>query len=470
MSWTPLITIAFEGRTKASIHSGTGLPNKRRSLAMVYAMGRRDMAEKSQGLDYSSRTGVGEAASDHAREPGPASEDKYRKLIFFMPTPLWQVDSRAAGEAFKHLRAAGITDIAAYLDAHQEVVETACDTVLVTEVNREAVALFHGRSPADMIRPVRYLFAATPDMAKRVMVAHFEGRRSYMEEAKILTFDGKMRDVIFSVTYPTPPEQQETTFITITDITDRLLTEAQLRQLQADYAHAARISTLGEVATSIAHEVKQPLAAIVTNGETALHWLSREDLNVTKVRQLTSRIVESAYHAGDIIQRIRMMAIRGEPERVTLDMKSVTAEGLSFVRHDIESKKIALAIDIAQTLPKVIGDRIQLQQVIVNLLLNSIQAIDHAQSPERHIRIALHAEDGLLAFSIRDSGPGIAQHSLDHLFESFFTTKEGGMGIGLAICRSIVTAHGGNIAVSNDPAGGAHFRFTLPVAKNAADL
>jgi C4-dicarboxylate-specific signal transduction histidine kinase len=280
-----------------------------------------------------------------------------------------------------------------------------------------------------------------------------------------------MRDVIFSVTYPTPPEQQETTFITITDITDRLHTEAQLRQLQADYAHAARISTLGEVATSIAHEVKQPLAAIVTNGETALHWLSRDDVNVTKVQQLAARIVESAYHASDIIQRIRMMAMRGEPERVSLDFKSVTAEALSFVRHDIESRKIALAIDIDRVLPAVTGDRIQLQQVIVNLLLNSIQAIDQAKSAERRIQIAIHAEEsGLLAFSIRDSGPGIARQDIDRLFESFFTTKKGGMGIGLAICRSIITAHGGDIAVSNDPEGGAHFRFTLPVLQTKASL
>lgn len=422
------------------------------------------MAEKSP-YDYVSSTA--RTMESHGRAPddaGPAGEDKYRKLIFFMPTALWQVDSRAAGKAFEQLRVSGMTDIAEYLELHPELVEYAKDTVLVTEVNREAVSLFHGRNPDDLIRPVRYLFAATPEMAKRVMVAHFEGRRNYTEQARILTFDGQMRDVIFSVTYPTPPEQQETTFITITDITERLLTEAQLRQLQADYAHAARVSTLGELATSIAHEVKQPLAAIVTNGETALRWLSRDVLNVDKVRQLTVRIVESAHHASDIIQRIRLMAMRTEPERTPLDLKAVTAEALSFVRHDIDSKKITLSIDIPPTLPQVNGDRIQLQQVIVNLLLNSIQAIDLAAASERRILIAIHVEEGsLLAFSVRDSGPGIAPEDFDRLFESFFTTKKGGMGIGLAICRSIVTAHGGNIVASNDPAGGAHFKFTLPV-------
>jgi signal transduction histidine kinase len=418
------------------------------------------MAENSPSLDYRAGAASGGDEAGHRA----AGDEKYRKLIFFMPTALWQVDSRAAGEVFGRLKADGLADIATYLDQHPELVEIAKDTVLVSEVNREAVALFHGQSPTDLIRPVRYLFAGTPDMAKRVMVAHFEGWRNYTEEAKILTFDGQLREVIFSVTYPTPPEQQDTTFITITDITERLRTEAQLRQLQADFAHAARISTLGEVATSIAHEVKQPLAAIVTNGETALHWLERHDVNVAKVRQLTTRIVESAYHASDIIQRIRMMAVRAEPERAVLDLKSVTAEALAFVRHDVESKNISLSIDIPQTLPAIAGDRVQLQQVIVNLLLNSIQAINQAESPERHIRIGIEAGPIMLAVSIRDSGPGIAPDDFERLFESFFSTKKSGMGIGLTICRSIVTAHGGTITAANNPAGGAQFRFTLPIA------
>jgi signal transduction histidine kinase len=187
-------------------------------------------------------------------------------------------------------------------------------------------------------------------------------------------------------------------------------------------------------------------------------------LNVAKIRQLTARIVESAHHASDVIQRIRLMAMRTEPERTPLDLKAVTAEALSFVRHDIESKKITLSIDVPPALPWVNGDRIQLQQVIVNLLLNSIQAIDLANAADRHIRIAIRTEeDGLLAFSVSDSGPGIAREDFDRLFESFFTTKKGGMGIGLAICRSIVTAHGGSIVAANDPGGGAHFKFTMPV-------
>jgi two-component system, LuxR family, sensor kinase FixL len=414
--------------------------------------------------------GDGSMRTERAALESHITDDRYRKLIYYMPTALWQVDSRAAGEAFNHLRAQGVTDtnIAAYLDAHQDLVEHACDTVLVTEVNQAAVSLFRGRDVAELVRPVRYLFVATPDMAKRVMVAHFDGRRSYAEQAKILTLDGETRDVVLTVTYPTPDEQQETTFITIRDITERLRTEAQLRQIQADYAHAARISTLGEMATSIAHEVQQPLAAIVTNGETSLRWLSRGDPNVAKLKQLTTRIISSARRASDIIERIRGMAQRREPERTELDLHDVVDEALHFVRHEIESKTINLSVRGFPGRSKVLGDRIQLQQVIVNLLVNSIQAIAQADPPERRIFIAAESADaGTLTLSIRDSGSGIAPDSLGRLFESFFTTKKEGMGIGLAVCQSIIAAHGGSIEASNHPDGGAYFRFSLPATPPA---
>jgi len=405
----------------------------------------------------------GVASDDRSAWELHASEDRYRKLIHHMPTALWQIDARAAGEVFDRLRSEGVTDIAGFLEAHPELVELAKDVVRVTEVNREAVSLLRGRSAADLIRPVRYLFAATPKLANRVMAAHFEGRRNFVEQAKVFTLDGQARDVVFSVTYPAPPEQLDTTFITMLDVTERLHTEAQLQRLEADHAHAARISTLGELATSIAHEVRQPLAAIVTNAETSLRWLSRDDFDIAKIRQLTSRIVSSAHRANDIIQRIRSLAARQPPERVPLDLADVAEEALFFVRHDIEFKKITLSINAARGLPGVLGDRVQLQQVIVNLLVNSVQAIVQAGRPARRIWVSIDAaEGGMVSFSIRDSGPGIADADLDRIFESFFTTKEGGVGIGLAVCQSIVRAHGGSIGASNHAGGGAHFRFALP--------
>ncbi|SFJ86376.1 sensor histidine kinase [Caulobacter sp. UNC279MFTsu5.1] len=397
-----------------------------------------------------------------------AGEDRFRMLIHHTPTPLWYVDARDAGEVFERLRAEGVTDIAAHLDAHPELVEIAKDIVLVTEINRAAVALFGAGAATDLIRPVRYLFAATPDMAKRVMVAHFEGRRNYVEQARMATFDGRVRDVVFSVTYPAPPEHLDTTFITMEDITERLRTEAQLRRLQADFAHAARVSMLGELATSIAHEVRQPLAAIVTNAETGLRWLAREEPNLAKARELIGRIAASALRANDIIQRVRSMAAKQEPERLALDLAEVVDEALHFVRHDLDAQGITLLRVDAGELPPVVGDRVQLQQVVVNLLVNGIQAIAQANARERRIELKIDVDGtDAVTLSVHDTGPGVAEADLGCVFDGFFTTKDTGMGIGLSICQSIIAEHGGEIGVTNHPAGGAMFRVSLPVGDDA---
>jgi C4-dicarboxylate-specific signal transduction histidine kinase len=413
--------------------------------------------------------------ADAARECEPSwdfgtSAEEYRRLIHYLPVALWQVDTRGASVAFDQLKADDVTDIAAYLDAHPELVEHAKDVVLVTAANREAVSLLRANSAADLIRPVRYLFSAVPDLAKRVMVAHFEGRRNYIEETKVAAFDGTLVDVHFTVTYATGSGHLEPSLLAMLDIGERLKTEARLRQLEADFTRAARISMLGEMATSIAHEVRQPLTAIVTNAETSLRWLERDDVSMAKLKQLTSRIISNGRRAGDIVQRISEMAAKHEPRQALLDLNEVVEEALLFVRHDIETWSIGLSVAYGARPPRVTGDRIQLQQVVVNLLVNSVQAIVQGSGSARRIDLCTGVdEDGAVVFSIRDTGPGIADENLERIFDSFFTTKDAGMGIGLAVCKSIVAAHGGRIAVSNHPAGGARFQFWLPTRPIACD-
>jgi two-component system sensor kinase FixL len=402
-----------------------------------------------------------------------ASEERYRNLIHYMPNPLLRVDARPMVEVFTRLRAEGVYDLGPYLDAHPELIDFANRNVRVTEVNRATAVLFGATGATDLIGPMEYLFRASPDTVRRNMIAHFEGRRSHAEVIKVRRLDGRLLDVQFAVTYPTPPELRDVTVISLDDITDRLRTEAQLRQLQADFARAARISTLGELTTSIAHEVNQPLAAIFTNAETSLRWLSRDEPNLAKVIQLTSRIVASARHANEVVHRIRSMTAKHAPERLPLDLNQVVDEALLFIRHNIETRSIQLSVKLGLGLPSVIGDRVQLQQVVVNLLVNSIQAIGQAigQAGARDGRIELCTglgDGGEVAFVIRDNGPGIAEEDLERIFDGFFTTKEEGIGLGLAICQSIMTAHGGGIAASNRSEGGACFRLWLPAERGAA--
>ncbi|MCG6205808.1 ATP-binding protein [Rhodopseudomonas sp. HC1] len=397
-------------------------------------------------------------------------EEKYRSLIQHLPTALWQVDSRRTGAVMDLIRVEGVRDIAAFLDANPDFVENAKDTVVVSEVNIAAVALFRAKRPNDLIRPVRYLFEADPDLAKRVMVAHYNGERNLIEETRMLAFDGTVIDVRFSVTFPRPPEQLDTTFISIQDISPRLNTERQLRKLQADFARAARIATLGELATSIAHEISQPLTAIVSNGEASLRWLARGDHDCEKVAQLTSKIVTNARRASDIIQRMRGMAAKHELERHPLDLNDAVQEAMMFIGHDVESKTIVLTTAFDAGRPTVVADRVQLQQVVINLLINSVQALVRRGGECGRIEVRTSRDGGGFAsISVGDNGPGIAEADLERVFDSFFSTKESGLGVGLAICQTIVAAHGGEIRAANRPQGGAQFVFTVPLADPGLD-
>ncbi|MBA3940299.1 MAG: PAS domain-containing sensor histidine kinase [Sphingopyxis sp.] len=395
-----------------------------------------------------------------------ASEARYRKLVQFMPMALWQVDASHMGKIYAELRGQGVTDFGAYLDEHPDLIELAANTVPVTDVNRAAVEMFGAAGALDLMRPVGYLFTEMPEALRNVMIGRFNGQQNHAEPIKVRTLDGRVLDVQFSITYPKPPAELDVTVFSMVDVTERLSIAAELRQLQADFAHAARISTLGELASSIAHEVNQPLAAIVTNAETSLRWLSRGEPNVEKAKELTARIAASGRRANEIVQRIRGMAAKRSPERVALDLNEVVRESLGFVRHEVESRGIRVTADLGRDLPPAKGDRVQLQQVIVNLLVNAVQALEAASEADREILIGTGlGSDGALNVMLRDTGPGIPPDDLDRIFDGFFTTKEEGVGIGLAICQSIIAEHGGAIAASNPAAGGAAFRFSLPVSE-----
>lgn len=398
-----------------------------------------------------------------------ASQDRYRSMISSLPMPIWQIDSRAVGRIFERLAANGVTDMAAYVENHPELVDLANDIVLVSEVNDEAVKMMGASHRSQLIAPVGYFFTATPEAGRNVMLAQWSGVRNHVEAMKIQTFDGRLQDVLLLVTFPVPGERLDTTIVSLIDDTARLQTEAKLRQIEADFTRAARLSTLGELAASIAHEVKQPLSAILTNAETSLRWISRDELNLPKIQQLTERIAESARRGNDIINRIQDMAGKRTPVRTSLDFNEVVGQAVSFVRHDSDEKSITVRQDLGEDIPRIVGDRVQLQQIVVNLLVNSIQAMTAASSSQPTIEITTRAASDGANLTIRDTGPGIPRGDLERVFEGFFSTKEAGMGIGLAICQSIIAAHGGTITASNHPEGGARFHVSVPLATHRSD-
>jgi two-component system sensor kinase FixL len=246
------------------------------------------------------------------------------------------------------------------------------------------------------------------------------------------------------------------------DITATKHAQAALHAAQAELAHVTRITTLGEMSASIAHEVNQPLAAIVTHGEASLRWLKRDSPEIDEALQAVTRIIGDANRASDVIRRIRELAKKAEPEVTSLDINDVIEEAVALVRHEALSHRVALRLNLAPHLPLVLGDRIQLQQVIINLLMNGLQAMAKVADHPRvlFIRTRPHESDKVLV-SVEDVGVGIEGESADQLFNAFYTTKPNGMGMGLSICRSIVEAHGGRIWAARNSGPGMTFQFTV---------
>jgi PAS domain S-box-containing protein len=249
----------------------------------------------------------------------------------------------------------------------------------------------------------------------------------------------------------------------VTDVTARKQAEAELHEAQTNLAHVTRVTALGEMAASIAHEVNQPLAAVVTNAAACLRWLDREPANLKEARGTLQSIINDGNRAGEVIQRVRAL-VNKTIDRKALHINEVVNEVMSLVQHELLSHRVALRLELAPALPPVLADRIQLQQVILNLVVNGIEAMQQVTDRPRELVIRTRQDEARqVLVTVSDCGVGVAAENADQLFDAFFTTKSSGMGMGLSICRSIVDAHGGRLSASGNAGPGATFQFTLPL-------
>jgi len=250
----------------------------------------------------------------------------------------------------------------------------------------------------------------------------------------------------------------------VTDVTARKRAEEELHEAQAGLAHVTRVTALGELAASIAHEVNQPLAAVVTNAAACLRWLDRETPNLDEARGTVRSIIKDGSRAGEVIQRVRGLVNKTAGQKAPLHLNEVVDEVITLVQHELFSHRVLLRLELAPALPLVLADRIQLQQVILNLVVNGIEAMQAVTDRPRELVIQTHQDEThQILLTVKDCGIGIAADNADRLFDAFFTTKSSGMGIGLSICRSIVDAHGGRLSASGNVGPGTTFQFTLPL-------
>jgi PAS domain S-box-containing protein len=254
-----------------------------------------------------------------------------------------------------------------------------------------------------------------------------------------------------------------------TDVTAAIRAEQAedaLRKAQAELAHVTRVTTLGELTASIAHEVNQPLAAVISNADACIGWLGRDPANLDAARRSVEWIVEDANRASEVVRRIRALAKKTEIEMVPLDINQVVREAMALVRHELATHAVSVRMELSSGLPKICGDRIQLQQVLINLVMNGIEAMQANVDRPRELAIRSSRVDedgeGHLLLTVRDRGVGIGSDVTDHIFTPFFTTKSGGLGMGLSICRSIIEAHAGRLSALSEEGSGATFQIALP--------
>jgi PAS domain S-box-containing protein len=250
----------------------------------------------------------------------------------------------------------------------------------------------------------------------------------------------------------------------VSDVTARKEAEAELHEAQANLAHVTRVTALGELAASIAHEVNQPLAAVVTHASACQRWLDREPPDLNEARGTLQSIVADGNRAGEVIQRVRALVNKTADQKAPLHINEVVNEVISLLQHELLSHAVSLRLELSPALGLVLADRIQLQQVILNLVINAVEAMQPIADRPRELVIRTRQDDAhQILVTVRDCGVGLAAGNADRLFEAFFTTKSSGMGMGLSICRSIVEAHGGRLSASGNVGPGATFQFTLPL-------
>jgi len=267
-----------------------------------------------------------------------------------------------------------------------------------------------------------------------------------------------------------PLESEEGTLVSgaIRDVTERKQTEEALRQTQADLARVNRVSSMGELTASLAHEVKQPIAAAVTDANTCLRWLNRDQPDLEEARAAASRIVKDGKRASEIINRVRLLFQKDTPQRELVDLNMIILEMILLLHSEATRFAVLVRTELAADLPQVMGDRVQLQQVLMNLTTNSIDAMSYVEGTRELTIRSQSGENGQVLISVSDTGAGLPAQQADQIFNAFFTTKPHGTGMGLRISRSIVESHGGRLWAAENSPRGATFQFSLPTATVAA--
>jgi len=395
-----------------------------------------------------------------------ASEARYRELFQAMSMGLLHLDTRRLWQIFNRLKQEGVTDLRAHLEVNPHLLQEAMEATVVAEVNAAAVALYRATSPGDLVgKTVKGLWSPR---GMRTFIRALESGYyllpGFEEETEQVRLDGTTMAVHVSFNPSPALRAQGRLLVGLIDVSERVAAETALADLKKTFAHHTRLALLGEMTASISHEINQPLSAIMTYGAAGRRMLERPDVDKEKLVVIHDNIIADARRAADVIARTRNMATGKEADKVLVEVATLVEDSLRFVEHELKTNSVGIEKVFADHGATVAVDPVQLQQVVVNLSVNAIQEMQKVPHARRALIVRTRVEGDHVAVEVEDRGLGVPAENLPHLFDTFFSTKTTGLGMGLAICKQIVEAHGGKLTAENTGTG-ALFKTTLPRSK-----
>ncbi|MDS7595406.1 ATP-binding protein [Agrobacterium tumefaciens] len=396
------------------------------------------------------------------------SETRYRSIFEQSQVALWERDYSLVASFLQDIKRNGVDDFRSYALANPDMMAEAVSRIRTVAANEAARELLGLKSDEPLPVSLFPYVSTDSESMLEMLDCIFHGRSKFQGKCYITSRDGVEREVLLSLRFPDDPGSYHRVAVGMLDITQREKAQRALLDAQQELSNAARAATVVALAASYAHELNQPLGAIVVNAQTLIRWLDKDPPDLSSVRRSADRIVRDSQRASEIILNARNLIKQDERKLEPVSVSELVEETRTLMEHELQRDDVELTTEIADGLPLVSAVRIELQQVLINLISNAIQAIDGAESSKRSVHIALSREgETALSLRVKDTGPGIEEAVMPKLFSPFFSTKSSGMGMGLSVCRSMMEAVGGSLTARNDDRGGALFEMTIPLGAEA---
>lgn len=389
-------------------------------------------------------------------------ERKYGEMYGRAGISIWQEDWSAVGEAIARLRMAGVTDIPAWYAVRPEEARALHSRVSVIGVNRQSVDLMRAKTESDLIGSLAVVLPGSFATFNRWLTAFCRDELVYVGESVIQRCDGEPFDCFVTAALPKRAEDYKEIILSIVEITAYKRDQVRLAEVREEIARSQRIATVGALTASIAHEINSPLAAVASNAAACRRWLERPDPDLEEAKSAVSSVITDVERVCSVIDRTRGYLQKTERTQERKDLRKLISDSVRLVDREASIKEITVSLDIAEDVGMIVCDTVHLQQAFVNLMVNAIQAMGDSDR-EKRLLITVKRQEGWFIVTVEDTGPGIPESDLRRIFEPFYSTKNGGMGMGLSICRTAVEAHGGTLTAHSTPGKGSRFEVKLPV-------